>query len=72
MIDYDLEDGLSSFLRDPKKFFEEFNNSVPANLEIDHEDRPWMCVAFFLARILDSLKNIEDAADLRRAKEIYR
>ena len=61
MIDFDLEDDLSSFLRDTKKFFEQFNDSVPANLEIDHEDRPWMCVAFLLSKICDSLQSIESA-----------
>ena len=60
MIDYDLDDEFSDFIKDAGNFFKQFNDSVPANLEVDHEDRAGLYIAFFLSKISDSLQSIEN------------
>jgi len=60
MIDYDLSGEFSDFIADTNEFFTEFNRENPGKI-VEHEDRPGMCIAFFLSRISDSLTNIENA-----------
>ena len=60
MIDYDLDNEVFNFIKNTDKFFQEFNDSVPANLEVDHEDRAGLCAVFFLSKICESLQAIEN------------
>ena len=60
MVDFDAENNFFDSVTDTQKFFEQFNDSVPANLEVDHEDRAGLCAVFFLSKICESLQAIEN------------
>ncbi|RZB36393.1 MAG: hypothetical protein SRB2_02218 [Desulfobacteraceae bacterium Eth-SRB2] len=60
MIDYDLTGKFSDFIADMNDFYSEFNKENPAKI-VEYEDRVNMSIAFFLSRLSDSLKNIENA-----------
>ena len=43
MIDFDLNDEFSDFINDTGNFFKQFNDSVPVDLEVNHENRIDLC-----------------------------
>ena len=65
MIDYDLQNDFSYFLKDTNTFFKEFNKEFNSDIDpgavVESKDQVGLCIAYLLSRIADSLKNIEDA-----------
>ena len=61
MIDYDLNNEFSDFIKDTNDLFYQYNQCSPAGFEVKSEDRALMVIMFFLSKICDSLVNIENA-----------
>jgi hypothetical protein len=60
MIDFDLSNDFSDFLKDTNRFFKEFNRCYPESA-VEDKDRLGLCGIFLLNRISVSLEAIEAA-----------